>query len=321
VNRRAWILFAIVSVLWGIPYFFIKVAIEDLSPVVVVAGRVAIAALILVPVAAAQGTLGILRRRFGTVAFLAVVHIAVPFSLITFGESHISSSLAGLLIATEPVMIALLSIRAEPLTLGRVTGLTLGLVGVAVLIGLDLSGDRLGLLGAAMVLVATLSYAVATVVVQQRAAEIPPASLAAGTTTISTILLLPFAIAALPSTPVPASSLWAVVVLGVFSTAVALLVFYRLIVVAGPNRAGLVTYVNPVVAVLLGVAVLHESIHPSTLLGFTLIVVGCWLSTRRTSVKPDGEAVDAVHDGRLAELDSLGGDGEPGVGEAAHQSG
>lgn len=111
-----------------------------------------------------------LRSRFRVIAALAVVHIIGPFLLITYGEVHITSSLTGLIIAVEPVVIALLLARAEPFTRIRVAGLVLGFAGVAVLVGLDVSGDRLGLLGAGMVLLATVSYAAATVLVQRRAA-------------------------------------------------------------------------------------------------------------------------------------------------------
>jgi drug/metabolite transporter (DMT)-like permease len=287
VNRRAWLLFLLVSVLWGIPYFLIKVAIDDLSPVFVVAGRGLIAALVLLPVAAARGSLGALRERFGTVAILAVVHIIGPFLLITYGEVHITSSLTGLLIAVEPVVIALLMSRAEPLTRGRVAGLVLGFAGVAVLVGLDVSGDRLGLLGAGMVLLAAVSYGVATIFVQRRAADIPPETLAGGTTAITAVVLTPFAILTWPAAPVHANAWLALAALGVFCTAVALLAFYRLVAMAGSNRAGLVTYVNPVVAVLLGVLLLNEPLSWSTVAGFALVVTGCWLSTRPTPVRQE----------------------------------
>jgi drug/metabolite transporter (DMT)-like permease len=280
VNRRAWFLFLLVAVLWGIPYFLIKLAIDDLSPVFVVAGRGLIAALVLLPVAAARGTLGALRARPGVVSVLALVHIIGPFLLITYGEQHITSSLTGLLIAVEPVVIALLMSRTEPLTPGRTTGLVLGFAGVAVLVGLDVSGDRLGLLGAGMVLLAAVSYAVATKLVQQRAAGVPPEALAGGTTAITALALAPFAILTWPTGPVHARAWTSLALLGVFCTATALLAFYRLIALAGSNRAGLVTYLNPVVAVALGVLFLNEPLRWSTVAGFALVVAGCWLSTR-----------------------------------------
>jgi drug/metabolite transporter (DMT)-like permease len=291
VNRRAWLLFLLVSVLWGIPYFLIKIAIDDLSPVFVVAGRGLIAALVLLPVAAARGTLGVLRERLGTVALIAVVHIIGPFLLITYGEVHITSSLTGLLIAVEPVVIALLMSRTEPLSRVRVAGLVLGFAGVAVLVGLDVSGDRLGLLGAGMVLLAAVSYAVATMLVQRRAADIPPEALAGGTTAITAVVLAPFAILTWPTGPVHANAWASLAALGVFCTALALLAFYRLIALAGSNRASLVTYFNPVVAVLLGVLLLSEPLSGSTIAGFALVVAGCWLSARPAPVPRPAEPV------------------------------
>ncbi|WP_433825209.1 DMT family transporter [Actinoplanes sp. CA-015351] len=280
MNRLAWLLFALVSVLWGIPYFLIKIAIVDLSPVFVVAGRTAIAAAVLIPIAMARGTLGALRGKLPVVALIAMVHIVVPFTLITYGEQHISSSLTGILIAIEPVAIALLLSRTEPLTPIRVAGLVIGFAGVVVLVGLDVSGDRYGLLGAGMVLAAAISYAVAMMLVQRKASDIPPEALTVGTTVITTVVLLPVALMNLPSEPVGADSWGALVALGVLCTALALLAFYRLIVLAGSNLAGLVTYVNPVVALLLGVILLNEEIGVATIAGFSLIVIGCWFSTR-----------------------------------------
>ncbi|WP_328476550.1 DMT family transporter [Actinoplanes sp. NBC_00393] len=284
MNRLAWLLFVMVSVLWGIPYFLIKIAIEDLSPLLVVAGRVAIAAAVLIPIALMRGTLGSLRGRMPAVTLIAMVHIVGPFLLITYGEQHISSSLTGILIAVEPVVIALLMSRTEPLTPIRVAGLVVGFAGVVALLGLDVSGDS-GLLGAGMVLLAAISYAVATMLVQRRAADIPPEALTVGTTSITTVVLLPFTFFALPTEPVGADSWAALAVLGVLCTAVALLAFYKLIGLAGSNRAGLVTYVNPVVAVLLGVVLLNESIGVATVAGFALVILGCWLSTRPAPVR------------------------------------
>ncbi|MEV6303623.1 DMT family transporter [Actinoplanes sp. NPDC051861] len=285
MNRLAWLLFVAVSVLWGIPYFLIKIAIDDMSPVLVVAGRTAIAAAVLIPVALMRGTLGALRGRMRVVTLIAMVHIVGPFLLITYGEQHITSSLTGILIAVEPAVIALLMSRTEPLTPIRVAGLVTGFAGVVVLVGLDVSGDRYGLLGAGMVLLAAISYAVATMLVQRKAADIPPESLTLGTTAITTVVLLPFSLLALPTEPVGADAWAALGVLGVLCTAAALLAFYKLIGLAGSNRAGLVTYFNPVVAVLLGVVLLNEPIGPATIAGFALVTTGCWLSTRPARIR------------------------------------
>jgi drug/metabolite transporter (DMT)-like permease len=304
MNRRAWTLFLLISVLWGIPYLLIKIAIADLSPLTVVAGRITIAALVLLPVAALRGTLGALRGRMRSVGALAVLHIVVPFLLITYGETHIPSSLTGLLIAIEPVVIAVLMARTEPLTTSRVTGLVLGLVGVAVLVGVDVSGDRQGLLGAGMVLLAAAGYALAATLVQRRAADIAPEALSGGATAVAAIVLAPFALLNLPEHAVRPSAWAALVVLGVFCTALALLSFYGLIGLAGSSRAGLATYVNPVVAVLLGVALLGEHVGVSTLAGFALVAAGCWLSSENNSRRwrPERRVVTVVRNLRVARV-------------------
>lgn len=281
MSRRAWLLFAAVSLLWGIPYFLIKVALVDLSPVFVVFGRTAIAAAVLVPLAAARGLLPALRGRLRFVVALSAVHVVIPFLLITYGELYVTSSLAGLIIAFEPIVVGLMLARAEPFTTLRVVGLVLGFGGVAVLTGVELSGGGPAVVGAVLVLLATVGYAYATIMVQRHGSGIPPTALVAGTMLSSTVLLAPFAAFTLPSESVQVSSWTALVLLGLLCTAVALIAFYALIGDVGPNRAGLVTYVNPLVAVALGVAVLNEPMRPSLVVGSVLILGGCWLSTRR----------------------------------------
>jgi drug/metabolite transporter (DMT)-like permease len=280
VSRRAWLLFAAVSLLWGIPYFLIKVAIVDLSPVFVVFGRTAIAAAVLVPLVAVRGLLPALRGHLRFVVALSLVHVVAPFLLIAYGELYVTSSLAGLIIAVEPIVVGLMLARAEPFTTLRVIGLVLGFGGVAVLTGVELSGGGPAVVGAGLVLLATVGYAYATIMVQRHGSGIPPTALVAGTMLSSTLLLAPFAAFAIPSEPVRRSSWAALVVLGLLCTAVALIAFYALIGDAGPNTAGLVTYVNPLVAVTLGVAVLNEPLRPSLIVGSALILGGCWLSTR-----------------------------------------
>lgn len=291
MSRRAWLLFAAVSLLWGIPYFLIKVAVADLSPVFVVFGRTAIAAAVLVPLAALRGQLPALRGRLRFVVALSLVHVVAPFLLITFGELYVTSSLAGLIIAFEPIVVGLMLARAEPFTSLRVVGLVLGFGGVAVLTGVELSGGGPAVIGAALVLLATVGYAYATIMVQRHAGGIPPTALVAGTMLSSTVVLAPFAALTWPTQPVPGESWSAVVALGLLCTAIAMIAFYALIGETGPNTAGLVTYVNPLVAVILGVAVLREPLRPSLVIAAALILGGCWLSTRRReTVRPQPPA-------------------------------
>jgi drug/metabolite transporter (DMT)-like permease len=247
----------------------------------------------LVPVAAVRGLLRALRGRVRFVVALSVVHVVGPFLLIAYGELYVTSSLAGLIIAVEPIVVGLMLARAEPFTLLRVVGLVLGFGGVAVLTGVELVGGGPAILGAALVLLATVGYAYATIMVQRGGAGIPPTALVAGSMLSSTALLAPFALATAPSAPVRPASWAAVVALGLFCTALALIAFYALINDAGPNRAGLVTYVNPLVAVVLGVAILNEPLRWSLAVGAALILTGCWLSTRRPQTVRSAEPVAA----------------------------
>lgn len=294
MNRRAWLLFAGVSVLWGIPYLFIKIAVSELSAPVIVAARCAIAAVILLPVAISSGALRQLKGRVGVITVLSVVHIAVPFLLITYGETHINSSLTALLIAAQPLMVALMALkfdRSETLSARGLTGLGIGLAGVAVVVGLDFGGDRFGLLGAAMVLTAAVGYAAAVLIVKKYLKGVAPVGVVASTMSIATVLLTPLAVitapTAMPSVKVTSS----VLVLGVLCSAVAMLLFYRLIAVAGAGKASLINYVTPGVAVALGVLVLSEPLRATTALGAVLIVAGSWLATRKAAPKPEATSV------------------------------
>ena len=170
MTRKGWILFIAMSLIWGIPYLFIKIALLELDPGVVVFARVGIAALVLIPIAIHQGVLRPLRQRWLAIVGLAFVQILGPFLLISFGEQHITSSLTSLLIATDPILVALLALRFDPgerVTGLRLVGLLIGIVGVAVLLGFDVGGDGQKLLGAAMVLLASLGYATSALLIRR----------------------------------------------------------------------------------------------------------------------------------------------------------
>ncbi|TMK97322.1 MAG: DMT family transporter [Actinobacteria bacterium] len=157
MTRRAWIQMSVLAALWGASYMFIKVAIDDVSPIIVVWVRLVLAALVLLPIAHSRGALAELRPHLPTILLLSVVQVAAPFLLITFGEQHIASALAGILVASAPIFTALLAFRLdrEELATGwRLVGIMVGIVGVVLLFGVDLSGDSAALLGGLMVLLA-----------------------------------------------------------------------------------------------------------------------------------------------------------------------
>ncbi len=282
MTPRAWWLFALSSGVWGVPYLFIRVAVDaGVPPAFVAWARVALAAALLLPVALHRGALRGLRGRAGAVAAYAACEIAVPFVLIAIGERYISSSLTAILIAAMPLFVALLAVRLSPAdkpTGLRLLGLVIGLAGVVALLGVEVAGRPDELLGAALVLVATLGYAMAPIIVSRRLADLDPLGPVAASLSLSAVVLLP-AVLARPPHAIPASALWAIVVLGVVCTALGLVVFFQLIAEAGPSRASVITYINPLVAVLLGVVVLDEHLGTMAVAGLVLILAGSWLST------------------------------------------
>ncbi len=283
MTPRAWWLFALSSAIWGVPYLFIRVAVDaGVPPAFIAWARVALAAALLLPFALRRGALRGLRGRSGAIAAYAACEIAVPFVLIAMGERYISSSLTAILIATMPLFVALLSLRlstADQPTGLRLFGLVIGLGGVVALLGVDVAGRPAELLGAALILVATLGYAAAPIIVSRRLADLDPLGPVAASLTISAVALLP-AVLARPPQAIPASALWAIAVLGVVCTALGLVVFFQLIAEAGPSRASVITYINPLVAVLLGVVVLGEHLGAMSVAGLALILGGSWLATR-----------------------------------------
>jgi drug/metabolite transporter (DMT)-like permease len=280
MSPRGWALFAVVSVVWGVPYLFIKLAVEDLSPGFVAWSRVALAAAILMPVAWRSGALRGLPVRW--LAAFAVFEITGPFFLIAFGEQRVSSSLAAILIATVPLVIAFLSLRFardEQPTRGRFVGMLIGLAGVVALVGIDIGGEVRELVGALAVLGGAVGYAIGPLIANRQFDSGNPLGPVAGALGIATLTLLPFAIAGLPTEAPDAEAVASVVVLGLVCTAIAFLLYLSLIAEIGPSRASIITYVNPVVALTLGVAILGEHITGATVVGLLLILAGSWLST------------------------------------------
>jgi drug/metabolite transporter (DMT)-like permease len=283
VSARAWATFAAVSVLWGIPYLFIKVAVDDgLSPVFVAWARLALAVLVLLPLAWQAGALRALRGRGRWLAAFAVVELALPFPLIAEGERHVSSGLAAILIAAAPLFVALLALRfdrAERAGGLRLVGLVVGLVGVVALMGIDVAGRSDELWGAGAILLAALGYATGPLILKHQLGGLDQRALMGAACAIAAVLLTPAAALAPPDAMPSVSAIVAIAVLGLLCSALALVLMGRLIGEVGPGRALVVTYVNPVVAVILGILVLGESLGPGAVLGLALILGGSWLAT------------------------------------------
>jgi drug/metabolite transporter (DMT)-like permease len=282
VSARGWALFAAVSVIWGMPYLFIKIAVEEVSPSVMAWSRLTLAALVLLPVAWRLGALRGLGERWRILTAFAAVEMAVPWPLLGFGEVHVSSSLAAILIATVPLFVALLATRfdhAERPTRTRLLGMLIGLAGVVALVGIDIGSQRDELLGALAILVVAFLYAIGPMIVKRRLSDVDPLGPVAASLGIAALLVTPFALADVPDSVPSADTLASLVVLGLLCSALAFLFFFRLIAEIGPGRATVITYINPVVALALGVAVLDESVTTGVAVGLLLILAGSWLST------------------------------------------
>jgi len=272
----------LLSAVWGASYLFIKVALDDgVDPRFVVFSRIVLAALVLVPIAIRGGALQALRGRFGPILFMAVVHVSVPFLLITYGEQHIASSLTGILVSAAPIFTVLLALRFDDEERPRgiaAAGVVLGILGVALLFGVDLSGDATAIAGGLMVLLASLGYAVGGLYLKARLGGVPAVGVAASTMVVSAVLLLPAALLALPSEMPSGKAIGSLLALGAGGTGLAFLIFYTLIATIGPGRASLVAYIAPGFAVFYGVWLLSEPLTAGSILGLALILSGSWIA-------------------------------------------
>jgi len=283
VTLRGWLAFGALGIIWGVPYFFIKLAVAELSPAVVAWGRVVLAAAILLPIAWRRGALRPLAAHAPAVIAFAVAEFVVPFSAIALGERWISSSVTGILIAAVPLTITLIARFFgvhERLGAWRLLGLALGLIGVAALLGFGTISGAQGGAGIACIVLATLGYAIGPLIIQRHLAGLDAIGPIAASLTVASLLLTIPALLTLPA-HVPSSAAWgSIAVLGIVCTATAMLLMFYLVGHAGAARAAVITYINPVVATALGCIVLRESLGVGGYSAFALILLGSWLATR-----------------------------------------
>jgi len=278
MTRRGWLLFASMCVIWGIPYLLIRVAVRDLSPAMLVLARTGIGALLLLPLAAVRGDVRPVLRRWRGVLFFAAVEIALPWLLLSDAEVRLSSSLTGLLIAAVPLVGAV--IVRERLGAASAAGLGLGLVGVGALVGLNLDGASVGSL--AEIAVVAVCYAVGPIVLARHLSDLPSLGVIAVSLGAAALVYVPIGAFSAPSKLPSGKVLASVLGLAVVCTALAFLVFFALIAEVGPVRATVITYVNPAVAAVLGVALLDERLTVGMVVGFVLVLAGCALATGRS---------------------------------------
>src|SRR6267142_5291917 len=282
MTRRSLLLFIAMSVIWGISYLFIRIGVRELSPVVLVFARCAISALILLPIVLARGELrGLFKHWLPLVAF-AAVEIGIPWFMLSSAEQKITSSLAGLLVSAVPlvgVVIATAFGNREHLGLASISGLLLGLAGVAAIVGFDLRASSLLALVAMAVVV--VCYAAGPVIVARYLSEAPSMGVTAVALAGCALVYAPLAALQWPRSVPPLDVIVSVLVLAVVCTALAFVLFFALIAAIGPVRATVITYINPAVAAVVGVLVLHENFTAGMLIGFVLVLAGSGLATRR----------------------------------------
>ncbi len=282
MSRRGWALFISLGLIWGLPYLLIKVGVESLSPFVVVFARLFIGAAIMMPIAYFTGQLRKLKGHWRWVFIFAIVEMTFTFLALTWAEQRISSSLAALLISTVPLTAAIIA-RAmgldSRLSGMRLVGLGVGFAGVAALVGLDVSGGDF--LSVAAISITVLGYSLGPIIVDRKLSSAPSVAVIAASLTINALIYAPFAWLTWPTEPVPAIAWWSIVALGAVCTAGAFIIFFALIAEVGPARTTVITYVNPGVAVILGVLILGEPLTPGIVIGFPLVLAGSFLATRR----------------------------------------
>jgi drug/metabolite transporter (DMT)-like permease len=278
VTRRGWLLFAAMAVIWGIPYLLIKVAVDEVAPATLVLARTGLGAALLLPVALARGQLRPLRAAWLPLLVYTAVEICGPWLLLGFAEQRLSSSLTGLLVAGVPLVGALLvrfGPERERLGLRRLTGLLIGLAGVGAM------------------LFVVVGYALGPVILTRSLSDLPPLGVVAASLGLAALAYVPAGVVEAPDRWPSGQVVLAVLALAVVCTALAFLVFFQLIAEVGAARSTVITYVNPAVAVLLGVLVLDERFTAATGVGFALILVGSVLATSRRAapVEPGEPAV------------------------------
>lgn len=282
-------LFISLSIIWGMPYLFIRIAVEALSPFFVVFARVGMAAVIMLVVAAFTGQLSGLKHHWKWVVVFGVVEMAFPFGAITIAEQQITSSFAALLVAAVPLMSAFIAWRLgldHDFDRRRIVGLLIGIAGVAALVGIDVRGSTL--LAVGLMAITIVGYAFGPIIVAEKLSDAPPVAVIAGSLTVTSILYAPLAIVNWPTRGLTAPEWTSILMLGIVCTAIAFIVFFALVAEVGPSRTTVITYLNPAVALILGVLVLGEPITIGLVIGFPLVLLGSYLATRRQSGQPTG---------------------------------
>ena len=290
MSRRGWILFLLVGFLWGVPYLFIKVAVDPnngFTPAIVVCLRTAIGAAILIPWAIHQKTIGAALRGIKYVAPYALLEMIGPWILIGTAEQKISSGLAGLLVASVPIWATIFASLKGDKTVWqrkRLFGIVIGFIGLISVVGIESIKGSADPVAIAMVLLASVGYSYAVMFVQGGLPGVSGVAINSVAMAITALFYLPFAIAQWPSHEISMGAIRAIIGLGVLSTGAAFAIFFTLADIIGVARASLVTYLNTAFAVVLGVIILGEPLTIGIILGLPLVLVGSYFASRKSEV-------------------------------------
>ena len=284
MTRRGWGLFALVGALWGVPYLFMKVAVEELSTPLIVFARVLIGALVLIPLAFYKKTLTPALKYWRYILLYAVLEMVIPWSLITSSQRDLSSGVVALLVATVPIWATFFAHYSGDTTAAhrtRIFGIAIGLLGIALIVGIESLNDVANIIALLSVLVAAFSYAWAVNMITSKAPDASGVAINGIAMAISTAIFAPFALTNLPKSTPSSDAILATIGLGVLCTAIAFWIFFKVLDEIGPARASLVVYPNTAIAVVLGIILLDEKLTLAIAIGLPLVLVGSYYASRK----------------------------------------
>jgi drug/metabolite transporter (DMT)-like permease len=284
MSRKGWGLFALVGLLWGVPYLFMKVAVDELSTALIVFARVFIGALVLIPIAMYQKTLLPALKYWKYIALYAVLEMVIPWSFITSSQRDLSSGVVALLVATVPIWATFFAHQSGDTTAAhrtRVFGIAIGLIGIALIVGIESFQDIGNIVSLTKVLIAAFSYAWAVNMITTKAPDVSGIAINGIAMAISTVIFAPFALTQLPEQTPSNAALLSTVGLGVICTAIAFWVFFKVLDEIGAARASLVVYPNTAIAVVLGIVLLNEKLTLAIIIGLPLVLIGSYYASRK----------------------------------------
>lgn len=284
MSRKGWALFALVGVLWGVPYLFMKVAVDELATPVIVFARLFIGAVVLIPLALSQKAIRSALHFWPYIALYAILEMVIPWSLITNAQKDLSSGVVALLVATVPIWATLFAHHTGDSTAAhrtRIFGIAIGLVGIAFLVGFETLNDVGNIRALVQVLIASVSYAYAVNMITRKAPGVSGIAINGLAMLLSTVIFAPFALTHLPTETPSSNAVLATIGLGVICTAFAFWVFFIVLDEIGAARASLVVYPNTAVAVILGIFFLDEKITLAIGIGLPLVLIGSYFASRK----------------------------------------